>query len=57
MCDEYEDEQMVAFWRRLEEIERRERLSSEADEAIEPLIHSEPDAAPAQKAKPRALTH
>ncbi len=57
MCDEYDDERMVAFWRRLEELERRERLSSEPEEAREPLVHVESEIAQAPKAKPRALTH
>ncbi len=57
MCDEYDDERMVAFWRRLEELERHARLSSESEEATEPLVHIESEIPQTPKAKPRALTH
>ncbi len=56
MCDEYEDERMVAFWRKLEEMEPREKAAPEAEGAVEPLLRIEPNAPPAPKAKPRALT-
>lgn len=57
MCDEYEDERMAVFWRRLEQMERRDQASSEPDEVAEPLVRIEPAPPPAPKANPRALTH
>ncbi len=60
MCDEYEDERMVAFWRRLEE--RESQASPETDENadaehIAPLIHVESGPVVATKARPRTLSH
>lgn len=57
MCDEYEDERMVAFGRRLEGLERRERDAPEADEVVEPLVRIEPDPSATPKAKPGSLVH
>ncbi len=55
MCDEYEDERMVAFWRRLEALEQREHAAPEADEIVEPVARIEPDPAASAKPKPRPL--
>ncbi len=54
MCDEYDDEQMAVFWRRLEEIERRKQTMPESEETVEPLLRIEPE--PSGPAKPRART-
>ncbi len=60
MCDEYEDERMVAFWRRLEQ--RESQASPETDENEDagnaaPLLRVEPEPAVPLKAKPRTLSH
>ncbi len=55
MCDEYEDERMAVFWRRLEQIERRGQLSPEPEETAEPLVRIEPAPTETPKPKPRAL--
>ncbi len=55
MCDEYDDERMAVFWRRLESTERREQLSPESEEAAEPLVRIEPAPTETQKPRPRAL--
>ncbi len=55
MCDEYEDERMVAFWRRLEALEPREHAAPEADEIVEPVVRIEPAPTASAKPKPRPL--
>jgi len=57
MCDEYEDERMVAFWRRLEELEQRTQTAPETGEPVEPHVRIEPDPAATPKAKSRPLVH
>ncbi len=57
MCDEYEDERIVAFWRKLEELDRNQEASPEDQEVLEPLVRTEPDSAATPKAKPKSLVH
>ena len=57
MCDAYEDERMVAFWRRLEDLERREGLPAESEARIEPAMPLAPMPAVEAKARPRPLRH
>ncbi len=57
MCDEYEDERMVAYWRKLEEMDRSKLVSPEDEEVVEPLVRIEPDPASNPKTKPKSLAH
>ncbi len=54
MCDEYDDERMVAFWRRLELQEQIKREERELQEIELPLTTAIPEA---RKTRPRALIH
>lgn len=56
MCDEYDDERMAVFWRRLEAMDGRKQPSEEREEDIEPLVRIEPAPAEPSKLKPKALT-
>lgn len=38
MCDEYDDERMWAFWKRLEQADELRREDEEAREADRPLL-------------------
>ena len=55
MCDEYDDETVVAFWRALAEIERRKRSAPEDEVIAEPLVKLEPVAPAVPKNRPRTL--
>ena len=55
MCDEYDDERMVAFWRRMEELERRKVESPEIDETLDPLTRPAPGPVATPKPRPRSL--
>ena len=55
MCDEYDDERMVAFWRRMEELERRKVESPEIDETLDPLTRPAPGPVATPKTRPRSL--
>jgi hypothetical protein len=55
MCDEYEEERMAMFWRRLEQMEGRKQIASEPTDEVEPLVRIEPSLAETQKTKPRTL--
>ncbi len=57
MCDEYEDERMVAFWRKLEEMDRNKLAPLDDEEVVEPLVRIEPDPAATPKTKPKSLVH
>ncbi len=57
MCDEYEDERLVAVWRKLEEMDRNKAASPEDEESVEPLVRIEPDPAATPKARPKSLVH
>ena len=50
MCDECEDERMVAFWRRLEEIDPHEQLAARPETKSHTLVTAAP---PPASAKPR----
>jgi hypothetical protein len=56
MCDEYEDERMRAFWRRLEQIDAQKLPVLEPEDVAQPLIRIEPASTEPAKARPRALT-
>lgn len=56
MCDEYDDERMAVFWRKLEEMDARKQASPEPEEEIEPLVRIEPAASEPLRVKPKALT-
>ena len=56
MCDEYEDERMWAFWRRLE-IQELKREELDAKEAEVPVPIALPATPEMPKARPRTLTH
>lgn len=56
MCDEYDDERMVAFWRRLE-IQEQLMREERGLQAVElPLTTAIPETPEARKTRPRALT-
>lgn len=57
MCDEYEDERMVALWRALEEKQRLAMYDHEESAEAVPLTPAIPQAEPSAKAKPRPLSH
>lgn len=57
MCDEYEDERMWAFWRRLEIREELEREERETKEVESPIPVTLPVGNETPKARPRTLTH
>ena len=55
MCDEYDDERMWAFWRRLEQTEQEKDLREEPREVeIAPLAVLSPPGE-TRKARPRPL--
>ena len=56
MCDEYEDERTVLFWRRLEELDRRQRETEEAEAPAVPLGPPVSGPGPATRSRPRVLT-
>ncbi len=57
MCDEYHDERMMAFWRRLEELERQERSAPEDEATVDPVVRIVPIGPAAPRDRPRTLTH
>ncbi len=56
MCDEYDDERMWAFWRRLEMQEELKREQREAEEAEPTVTIALPQTPEMRKTRPRALT-
>ncbi len=56
MCDEYDDERMVAFWRRLEQLEGRKQTAPAFEGVVEPPVIIEPTAGQPSKTKARLLT-
>jgi hypothetical protein len=56
MCDEYDDERMWAFWRRLEIQEELKREESAAQPVELPLPVSLPETPEVRKTRPRGLT-
>ncbi len=56
MCDEYDDERMAVFWRKLEQADACTRSSEEPSEDVEPLIRIEPAPLQPPKATPKTLT-
>lgn len=56
MCDEYDDERMAVFWRKLEQTDARKQTSEESDEELVPLVRIEPAPGGPSKVKPKALT-
>ncbi len=56
MCDEYDDERMAVFWRKLEQADARKQPSEEPSKDVEPLIRIEPAPVQPTKATPKTLT-
>lgn len=55
MCDEYDDERMVMFWRRLETLEHRDARSDDAEDIEMPPLSVEPSIQETAKPKPRPI--
>lgn len=55
MCDEYDDERMRAFWRRLAIPEERTSLDPEPMAAVEPIVQPLGEGVEPPPVKPRAL--
>lgn len=56
MCDEYEDERMWAFWKRLEQVDGLRREDTEVGEADRPLLPVLPEGPATRKPVQRPLT-
>ena len=55
MCDEYEDERMWAFWKRLEQADELRREDQEDGEADRPLLPVLPESPATRKPVQRPL--
>ncbi len=56
MCDEYDDERMAVFWRRLEQLDGRKHALETPEEEAEPLVRIEPASDQPSKTRPRVLS-